>query len=311
VYEAAPLCAALAWALARTGRTIEIAHSLDDARAALAHRPEILLIETRLFGAGGGELVATARTAGAAACVVLCDRAGSDETTVATAATAVAAVFPILCVTHVPDPASELAAEALAITVSKLAAGEVFGLEQHVRATVHAEALVPGADRRPAIARLWDHITTAGLGARLRFLATQATDELLSNALLRAPPPAAATAASAAAAAPLVRLRYAADDCCLAIEVRDAYGTLAWPTFVRCVSTRSPALLGPRSGRRGAGMGLALTAGYATHLLCNLAPGRLTELIALFDLRAAPRPTAPGTSSFQTFVAPLPMESVP
>jgi hypothetical protein len=136
--------------------------------------------------------------------------------------------------------------------------------------------LIHSADRRTAVDELRDHLVAQGYPRRLHWLAAQAADELLSNAIFHGPVGAAGehlrSETSRCEEFPLVgreqvRLRYGSDGRYFCLEVRDQYGSLDRQTLVSCLRRRSRADLNPRPhDAPGAGIGLSLTAGYVSHL---------------------------------------------
>lgn len=208
--------------------------------------------------------------------------------------------------THVAAHPMPLLAEELHTTVMKLTRGDVFGLEKYLTwgADVRGVPLVDARDRDAAVAALAADVAATGLPERAGSLASVMADELLTNALYAAPVDEAGRrfrareprdTARALEGRDAVSLRWATDARYLAIEVRDRWGTLddaAMP--VRLASGAKH----PASGE--GGMGLPLVYACCTQLVIGTAPGQLTEVIALLDVRY--RPTELGrAASFHVF----------
>lgn len=188
----------------------------------------------------------------------------------------------------------------LGITFAKLATGDVFGLEKYLAAGVPiAERVVEddvGKRRGMDEVVAW----AEAVGARRPVLHRIASvvDELLMNALNgrdgRDGAPRRAT------------LRWAADDRTLALSVSDDHGTLRQRDLIdhvrRAKTERGrPEPAGPNNS--GAGLGLYLVLANVASLVVNLAPGRRTEVISLFELSRHARPQLTRARSLHVFAS--------
>ncbi len=309
VHGSPSLQAALARVLPATLRPLRSAATIAEARVALADHPEIVLIDQRALAEDNLFLV-DAGSAGVTACVILLANNAPTPITAAFPTT-----IPTIALSNLIDGDSPLIADELVVSVLKLLRRDVFGMEKYLswRAVPVTRYLDHSADRRDLVDELRDHITSQKLTRRLHWLAAQAADELLSNAIYNGPVDARGEHFRASTPRshdfPLsgrdqVRFRYGADGHYFCLEVRDQYGSLDRETLVRSLHRKSRHDLTPRASESpGAGIGLALTAGYVSHLVCNLEPGKMTELIALFDLRPRKLVDAAGSASFNAFVA--------
>src|SRR5262249_29989702 len=105
----------------------------------------------------------------------------------------------------------------------------------------------------------------------------------------------------------VVTVRWATDARCLAIEVRDRWGTLE----PRSVASRLATGRGKTTGAPGdTGMGLALAYACCNQFVIDLEPEVMTEVIALLDVRHRPAELA-RSAAFHTFLAEAPRESGP
>ena len=309
VHGSPALQEALARVLPATLRPLLCAATIAEARAALVERPEIIVIDHRALAEDNLFLV-DAGAAGVTACVILLSNREPTPITAVFPAT-----IPTIALSNLIDGGSPLVADELVISVLKLLRRDVFGMEKYLswRAVPVTRYLNHSAERRDLVDEMREHITGQKLSRRLHWLAAQAADELLSNAIYHGPVNASGEHFRAEtprsndfplAGRDQVRLRYGADGHYFCLEVRDQYGSLDRATLVRSLHRKSRHELSPRaSDSPGAGIGLALTAGYVSHLVCNLEPGKMTELIALFDLRPRKLVDAAGSASFNAFVA--------
>ncbi len=206
--------------------------------------------------------------------------------------------------THVVAHGMPLLGEELLATVQKLVRDESFGLEKYMAwgAEVRQYTLDHTQDRGTAVDALAKDIVAVGLPDRVGSLVSVIADELITNALYVAPVDARGVRLHAGAARDTARaltgregvtVRWATDARYLAVEVRDRFGSLDPQVIAAC-------LVGHAAKGEG-GMGLALAYACCNQLVINLAPGVLTEVIALLDVRF--KPTELGRSaSFHVFV---------
>ena len=93
-------------------------------------------------------------------------------------------------------------------------------------------------------------------------------------------------------------LRWAADDCTIAISVSDGFGALRQRDVIDHVR-RARIERGrpnePRTDDPGAGLGLYLVLANVSSLIVNVDAGRQTEVVALFDRAKQDRPAVAGT----------------
>lgn len=182
----------------------------------------------------------------------------------------------------------------LEITSHKLASGDLWGLEKYLAAGAppHERLVHDAATKRHAIAEVTAWAASSGARRPLLHRLSNVVDELLMNALL-AGAPAAAT------------LRFASDARTLAISVLDASGTLHQRDLIhhlrRARTSRRPRATTPGSG---AGLGLYLVVANVSSLIVNVAAGRRTEIVCLFDLPPSGRPLPAHARSLHVFAAP-------
>jgi hypothetical protein len=203
---------------------------------------------------------------------------------------------------HVIAHPMPVLAEELLATVQKLLRCDVFGLEKYLTwsADVRSYTLEDAQDREAAVTDLARAVITAGLPDRVSSMVSVIADELLANALYAAPVDDAGTRVHAADPRDKVRsltgrdvvtLRWATDARYLALEIRDRYGSIDPRTCAKRLATAQTSE---------GGMGLALAYACCNQLVINRAPGSLTEVVALLDVRF--KPTDLGRSaSFHVF----------
>jgi hypothetical protein len=195
-------------------------------------------------------------------------------------------------------------AEELLCSVQKLIRRDVFGLEKYMAwgAEVRSYKLEDAQDRDAAVAELAKDVVAVGLPERIGSLVSVIADELIANALYAAPIDDAGerirSHEARDAARPLidrdvVTVRWATDARYLAIEVRDRWGSLDTRAVARKLAT---------SGKQtsDSGMGMALAYACSNQFVIDSAPGKMTEVIALLDVRY--KPTELGrAASFHAF----------
>jgi hypothetical protein len=186
----------------------------------------------------------------------------------------------------------------LAVTALKLLRRDLFGMEKYLAWGCEpvTHYITSTSERRELQNALATDLADRGFGSRLRWLACQAADELVSNSVFHGPVDAAGRHLRADRARTdefslgdneRVSVRWASDDRYFALEVVDGWGSIDIATLARSMRLAVTPPLTPRLEGHGAGIGLALTACSVHHLACNLEPGRRTELIALLDIRGA------------------------
>ncbi|MBA3451522.1 MAG: hypothetical protein H0T42_00330 [Deltaproteobacteria bacterium] len=209
---------------------------------------------------------------------------------------------------HVVAHPMPILAEELIATVQKLIRGDVFGLEKYIAwgAEVRSYTLEDARDREAAVSALAKDVVSVGLPDRVGSLVSVIADELIANALYAAPLDQSGKRfrhgeprdrARPLAGRDVVTVRWATDARYLAIEVRDRWGSL------------EPAVVGARLAAGGkqanasteGGMGLPLAYACCNQFVIASAPGVMTEMITLLDVRY--KPTELGRSaSFHSFV---------
>jgi hypothetical protein len=206
--------------------------------------------------------------------------------------------------THVLVHPMPILAEELLATVQKLLRRDPFGLEKYVAwgAEVRSYRLEDAQDRDAAVTALAKDVVAVGLPDRIGSLVSVVADELIANALYAAPVDGSGTRFRASeprdTARPLVdrdvvTVRWATDARYLAIEVRDRWGSFQ----LRNIPSKLAAG-GKQTGE--GGMGLPLAYACSNQFVIGSAPGALTEVIALLDVRY--KPTELGrVASFHVF----------
>jgi len=208
----------------------------------------------------------------------------------------------------------------LGITTSKLASGNIFGLEKYVAAgTPVGERVirVESTARSSRLRRAMDEVCAfaESVGARRPTLhrIANVVDELLMNALREAP----------AGGERRAILRWAADDRAVVVSVADELGSLRQrdviahvrrarhdrgrprPSAPRIIADATPPagtqLVTGKPTSGGAGLGLYLVLANVAALVVNISPDKLTEIICVFDLSRGLRPSVTGVRSLHVF----------
>ena len=215
--------------------------------------------------------------------------------------------------------------EELLITMHKLLTGEFFGMTQYLaHGTIPVErALLSSSERTTALGELETFLQGCLVSRRFVELARTAADELLMNALGRAP----VAAAKAALASDdvshegpgsgtangeatddggpdhPVSLQYACDGRLVGISVADAYGALTeerlFGFLQRCFSMAEYEV--PQD-TIGGGLGLYVAFRSADQFVVNIAEGARTEVICLIDIRGHLRDFEERSKSFHLFI---------
>ena len=206
--------------------------------------------------------------------------------------------------THVLAQPMPILAEELLATVQKLIRRDPFGLEKYVAwgAEVRSYALEDALDRDAAVTALAKDVVAVGLPDRISSLVSVIADELIANALYAAPVDGSGQrfrageprdTARSLAGRDLVTVRWATDARYLAIEVRDRWGSFVLGDIPKKLAAGSK-----QTGE--GGMGLPLAYACSNQFVIGSAPGALTEVIALLDVRY--KPTELGrAASFHVF----------
>lgn len=165
----------------------------------------------------------------------------------------------------------------LGITSEKLATGDVFGLEKYLSlGTKVGERVIRSAsDKRRAIDEVVAWAEAIGARKPVIHRLTSVVDELLMNALR-----------DSAEGQRRAILRWASDDGTLAISVGDSFGALEQRDVIAHVrrARNERGRPQPVTESEGAGLGLYLVLANVASLIVNVAPGRETEVVCLFDL---------------------------
>ncbi|HWO22041.1 MAG TPA: hypothetical protein VNO30_24935 [Kofleriaceae bacterium] len=177
----------------------------------------------------------------------------------------------------------------LEVTSEKLASGDVWGLEKYLApgARVRERVVRGDLDKRRARDEVCAWAESVGARRAAVHRIASVADELLMNALLAPPAPPHALPH----AMPHAVLRFAADDRTLALSVLDDSGTLCQRDLIDHVRRARRERGRPQpADQGGAGLGLYLVLANVAGLVVNLAPGRRTEMVCLFDRASASPP---------------------
>jgi hypothetical protein len=206
--------------------------------------------------------------------------------------------------------------EAFVVTSGKLFQRDIFGVEKYLAwgALVREHIVQSYEEKRQALLEVAAY--AADVGARRQTVARieSVTDELLMNALYDAPSirqgvarreaEIARAGAHADGEFPAL-LRYACDGRYFGVSVRDSYGELRKDDILDHV-LRARAQRGTPQEKPsgGAGLGLYFVITSVTRFVANIAPGKTTEVIGLFDLKAAGRDADGCARSLHVFQTP-------
>jgi len=209
---------------------------------------------------------------------------------------------------HVIAHPLPILAEELVATVQKLIRGDVFGLEKYMTwgAEIRSYTVEDTRDREGVVNRLATDIVGVGLPDRISSMVSVIADELIANAVYGAPVDEHGQrfrrklprdASYKLVDRDVVTVRWATDARYLAIEVRDRWGSIAPATTGKSLAAGKQA-----AAHTEGGMGLPLAYACCNQLVIGVAPSRLTEVIALLDVRHKPTELA-RAGSFHTFLA--------
>jgi hypothetical protein len=200
-------------------------------------------------------------------------------------------------------PVSHLVADPrdrdLGITSEKLATGDVFGLEKYLPAgtKVGERVIRSETDKRHAIDEVCSWADVIGARRPVIHRIRSVVDELLMNALR-----------DSADGQRRAVLRWGNDDSTLAISVGDPFGALNQRDVIDHVrrARNERGRPQPVTESEGAGLGLYLVLANVASLIVNVAPGRETEVVCLFDLakQGHKRAISSGVRSLHVFAAP-------
>lgn len=203
----------------------------------------------------------------------------------------------------------------LTVTSAKLHSGDIFGLEKYLAwgATVREIEVASYEDKRLALDELGRAAEALGARRRMIIRVQGTADELLMNALYDAPavggvlgaatlPADAERRARAAGCGATALLRFGCDGRHLAVSVLDRFGALDKRAVLDAV-LRARAECGRPRAEGGAGLGLYFVLSSVTRFIINLQPGRLTEVVCLFDMRERGRDANGWARSLHVFTA--------
>jgi hypothetical protein len=216
----------------------------------------------------------------------------------------------------ISDPAVQ-EEDALIVTSGKVFNPvDIFGIEKYLAwgALVHERSVSTYEAKREALLQVSAYAVDVRARRQVVARIESVADELLMNALYDAPAARAgldpsATVGHDAHPRPMsgeaAILRYACDGRYLAVSVRDGYGELRKDAILdhieRARAMRGSPQLKPSGG---AGLGLYFVVTSVTRFIANISPGRATEVIGLFDIKATGRDQEGCAKSLHIFTTP-------
>jgi CheY-like chemotaxis protein len=215
---------------------------------------------------------------------------------------------------HVVEPVDE----ALVVTSGKMVKADIFGLEKYLAwgSSIHERVVTTYEEKRNALMDVAEHAKELGVRRQVVARIESVSDELLMNALYDAPairlgmaPHGPLRSRTGFALGPYehepATLRWACDDRYFAVSVRDNYGELRKDAILdhigRARQMRGSPQLRREGGGGGAGLGLYFVLASVTRFIANIAPGRMTEVIGVFDIKATGREQEACARSLQIF----------
>ncbi len=183
----------------------------------------------------------------------------------------------------------------LGVTSEKLVSGDVFGLEKYVAAgtTIGERVVANDVERRAARGAVCAWAEAVGARRPIVHRLASVIDELMMNALRDA--------------SSRATVRWGCDDQVLAVSVGDELGALSQRDVIDNVRRARSERGRPQPAsedQRGAGLGLYLVLANVASLVVNVAPGRRTEVVCLFDRAVLGRPAVAPVRSLHVFAAP-------
>lgn len=194
------------------------------------------------------------------------------------------------------DRASNI--KSISTTVSKMISGDIFGLEKYLNWGVDVKELEisSSAERQDINDKVADYLKDLGLRTSLISRCQAVIEELLMNAIYDAPVDSSGKALHnhKSRRETIVlekhqkgKLRFATDGLYLAVSVEDPFGAFKKETIFKYLeenycSVPENMLVHPDKG--GAGKGLFIISENSDLVIYNIARGRKTEVIVLFDL---------------------------
>jgi hypothetical protein len=195
----------------------------------------------------------------------------------------------------------------LGITSEKLVTGDLFGLEKYLAgaSSIRERVVTNDIEKRQTIQEVTAWAESIGARKPLVHRLASVIDELLMNALHDAPRESRPVLSMVDTRSAVVR--WAADDQTIAISVSDPFGALSQRDVIDHVRRAREERGRPNPAQTddpGAGLGLYLVMANVASLIVNVDPGRLTEVVCLFDLaRRERRAIDSGVRSLHVFHA--------
>lgn len=193
---------------------------------------------------------------------------------------------------------TDWATDELRVTMQKIIRNDLFGIEKYLIANtpIHEHTIKSSKDRETLNAEVQHWLDAGGQSKSIGRLAFGITEELIMNVVYDAPVAGGRVhyeklerhEARDLAPDEYAKLRYACDGTLVAISTVDPFGAFAlqkWRYYTRKILKRDDTdnLIDTKKG--GAGLGLFKML-YSSHaVVCNVEPGKRTEVIVLMDLR--------------------------
>lgn len=190
----------------------------------------------------------------------------------------------------------------LAVTLQKIIRSDLFGIEKYLspQADIQSRVITGSADRDTSNKAVSDWVEACGLGKNISRLASGICEEMLMNAIYDAPVAGGRTHYEAMdrrekrnlAEDEWATLKFGCDGRIFAISIQDPFGAFArdrWFSYLRKVLKRNDTeqLIDTKKG--GAGLGLFKML-YSSHgVICNVDPGKITEVIVLIAINSPVR----------------------
>jgi len=194
----------------------------------------------------------------------------------------------------------------LVVTSVKLLSGDLFGLEKYLAwgVNVGSRDVIGYEDKREAMSVVCAYAKEVGARRPVIARIESVVDELLMNALYDAP----VVGGPREGAHGTALLRWACDGRYFAVSVEDEYGALEKESILEHLARarlergkpRTPTP-GDEAATNGAGLGLYFILSSVTRFIVNIAPGKRTEVICLFDLKVSGRDTDACARSLHVF----------
>jgi hypothetical protein len=286
---------ALRRTLGAAGSQVEFHDSVDSAPTADATL--LVIDQTVRRSLTQEQLEALARGAGL---IVIGDSLENDDVV---AACQGQGVNHIISDTEDPDDSE------LVVTSVKLLSGDIFGLEKYLSwgAKISDRVITGYEEKRESMAEVCSYARDVGARRPVVAKIESVVDELLMNALYDAPAVAADVQPAARAQTPPIDaralLRWACDGRYFAVSVEDEFGALHKKSILDHLARARLERGRPRPGDEGSGAGLGLyfILSSVTRFIANIAPGKRTEVVCLFDLKQSGRDAESCTRSLHVF----------